>query len=321
MSGGDRGKGIASLDWVAPLLGFIMGCLLAWGIGYLQARDTYGRESAARSYQESAEAHAKRACIGMEPTAAFECIYKHVEASREASQSEYDLKAQQRAAMAALVAAIVAGLTLIASVVGIWFVRETLNASLAATEQAIRGNEIALLAVKAEHRPDLQIIPRGPYVKTDKEPTRAGARNGNWQYVPIICPLEIVNNGNRPVKIIDYYLGLSRGKAVPKFKEVAPFIINPQENAFLVANDCDVVKGHYPREWPITIFIIHSDEELTEYRFDTPAIVGYIIYDDALSVRRIKHFAFKPRLRHSSTEFDEWGGQARNFEQEITATA
>jgi hypothetical protein len=150
MSGNDRGERLAPVDWVFPVIGLLLAISIAWGVGYLQSRETERRYHTPRSYQESAKTNAQRACVGREPAAMFECVNEHVEASRQASNTEQDLSAQQRAASSALAAAAIAFAALIVTVIGVWFVKRTLEATLEAvrdtsiaTKAMIRQNEIA----------------------------------------------------------------------------------------------------------------------------------------------------------------------------------
>lgn len=141
MSASDRGERTAIVDWVFPGVGIVLATLLAWGIGYLQARETERRYYTPRQYQESAKAQAHRACVGMKPAAMFECVDEHVEAAYQQANAEQDLSAQQRAAFSGLVAAVVSALALMATGIGIYYVRETLKATLKAVEDTSEATE------------------------------------------------------------------------------------------------------------------------------------------------------------------------------------
>jgi hypothetical protein len=134
MSGSNRGGNDQALDWAFPLIGIVLAICIAIGLGWLSGLESERRYQSPHHHAEYAEANAKRACAGVEPSAMFECIYKRVEASEETARTEQDLSAQQRAASAALAAAIVSFITLIVSGIGVWFVKRTLDATLEAVE-------------------------------------------------------------------------------------------------------------------------------------------------------------------------------------------
>ena len=155
MSGSDRSKGNPLIEWALPLIGIVIALLLAVGLGWLDGREAERRYQSPHRHAESAKANAKRACEGTEPEAVFECVYEKVEASENTAQTEQDLSAQQRAATSALASAIVALFTLVATIVGVWFVKRTLDATLEAvqdtseaTEAMRAANQIAHLGVR-----------------------------------------------------------------------------------------------------------------------------------------------------------------------------
>jgi hypothetical protein len=164
MPRGDRGKGNPSLDWTLPVIGVVLVVFLSWGVGWLQASEKQKRQQTPAAYQNGAKQHAQRTCIGIEPSAVFECVYEHVETAKQTAHDEQDLSAQQRAASSALAAAAIAFFTLIITGIGVWFVKRTLEATLEAVEDTGRAtdamhdaNEIARMAYNANVRPWLSL--------------------------------------------------------------------------------------------------------------------------------------------------------------------
>jgi len=165
MPGGHRSNGTALLDWVLPLVGITSALALAFGIGWLEAREGYKRQYTPAAYAEAARTDAARRCFGREPAAVFECVDEKVKTSYQAAHDEQDLSAQQRAASAALISAVVGFLAFAISIVGVWYVKRTLDATLRAVEDTgeatkamVRANEIA----ERVQRPwvSIQLIPK-----------------------------------------------------------------------------------------------------------------------------------------------------------------
>ncbi len=148
MSGGDRGGHSQALGFLA-LVGILLVSGLAWGLGYLQGGETERRYQTPTAYSQAAKSDAERACAGADVGAVFECIYEKVEAAQDQAHDEQDLSAQQRAANAALASSIIGALTLIATGIGLWFIRRTLDATLRAVEEAEQGTRAAVIAAEA----------------------------------------------------------------------------------------------------------------------------------------------------------------------------
>lgn len=159
MSGGDRGERAKVVDWAFPLIGLVIAIAVAWGVGWLQAREKYNREQSAAAYQAAANEDAKRSCVGSDPSTLFECVDEKIKASYQARHDQEDLQAQQRAATSALASSVLGLIALILSGIGVWYVKRTLDATLeavedtsAATEAMLRQNEIAEEAMQRQLR-------------------------------------------------------------------------------------------------------------------------------------------------------------------------
>ena len=159
MSGSNRGGNTKVTDWAFPLTGIVLGLVLAWGIGWLQTREEYNRKQTPAAYADAAKKDAESACIGIEPRAFFECVNKKTETAYQTAHDEQDLSAQQRAASSALITAVLSGLALALSGVGVWYVKRTLDATLEAVEDTgkatkamERQNELAEDTAKRQLR-------------------------------------------------------------------------------------------------------------------------------------------------------------------------
>lgn len=160
MSDGNRGNRSEALAAaVFGALAVFGAIFLLYALGVLNGRESERREQTPTSYSQAAKTDAHRACAGLERGASFECVYERVEASQEQARGEQDLSAQQRAASAALASAVVALLTLIVTIIGVWFIKRTLDATLEAVEDTSlatvemgRANEIAREALALQGR-------------------------------------------------------------------------------------------------------------------------------------------------------------------------
>ncbi|MFQ3895322.1 hypothetical protein [Sphingobium sp. R-7] len=164
MSGSDRGDRTADLGGFGILAAIAICCLIVGLLGYLQGQQAERDKQTSKTYSEAAQKDAQRACVGMEPGAAFECIYEKVESSNEQANTDKDLTAQFRAADSALFSAVFTFLTLAISGLGVWYVKRTLDATLKAVEDTSKAtdamllaNRIAQEASEGERRPMIKI--------------------------------------------------------------------------------------------------------------------------------------------------------------------
>lgn len=146
MSRGERGERTADLGGFGILAAIAICCLIVGLLGYLQGQQAERDKQTSKTYSEAAQKDAQRACVGMEPGAAFECIYEKVKSSNEQANTDKDLTAQFRAADSALFSAVFAFLTLAISGLGVWYVKRTLDATLKAVEDTSKATDAMLLA-------------------------------------------------------------------------------------------------------------------------------------------------------------------------------
>jgi hypothetical protein len=151
MSGSDRGKRFEALTIAGFCVVAIFGLIaLIYTVGLLNGEQTERRQNYPHAHAETAKQKAKRACIGADPNAVFECVIDYVEASEETANTEQDLTAQQRAAWGALIAAFAGLASVVASILGLYWIKGTLDATRDAANQAtiattamLQQNEIA----------------------------------------------------------------------------------------------------------------------------------------------------------------------------------
>lgn len=139
-----RGKHdqIALSSFLAAIL--LGTAVLTYVLGLANGRESERREQIPATYSQAAQADAQRACVGRHGIALFECVYERVESSQEQARAEQDLSAQQRAAASALASAIIALLALAVTIIGVWFIKRTLDATL----QAVKDTSEATHAMR-----------------------------------------------------------------------------------------------------------------------------------------------------------------------------
>ena len=230
MPRGDRGQGSPHLGGYGVLLAIIFCTVIAGIFSYSSGRESERRNNAPASYSRAAKQDAERACVGMEAGAAFECIYEKVEASQDQARGEQDLSAQQRAASAAMISALIALLTLGATGLGVWYVKRTLDATLEAvkdtseaTDAMREANRISELGLNAARKlEEGKLLLTYSNARTEKHLWRCTLQAANLGRSPILINHCNSRISNAEPKEEDKTLWLSR------ISDVKPIIIDSQ---------------------------------------------------------------------------------------------
>lgn len=213
MPRGDRSEGHPNLGAFGVFIAIILCSVVVGFFSYSAGRESEGRDKAPASYSRSAEDDAKRSCVGMEAGAAFKCIYEKVEASQEQARGEQDLTAQQRSAFAAMISAFIAFLTLVATALGVWLVKRTLDATLEAvkdTSEATDAMRKANMIATATQRPIVQLNAESFSMFMHPKESRYNLGNtGPYEIkVESIAPsFQMRNYGNQPCWFENLWLG------------------------------------------------------------------------------------------------------------------
>lgn len=210
---------------------------LLYILGVLNGREAERRDQTPANYSQSAKADAQRACVGMEARAAFECVYEKVEASQEQASTEQDLSAQQRAATSALASAVVAALTLVISIVGVWYVKRTLDATLEAVQDTGKAtiamndaNEIANKAISLQRQNT--IVDQRPWLSVEVNKIYDIFFDNDVGSLRLAYILIVKNSGKTPALFTTSYVmftdkdengKLNFSKFVSKACELLPF--------------------------------------------------------------------------------------------------
>lgn len=137
-------------------VGFLV---VVWQISGTYAERRQNAEHRARQYADTTDRRIANACATVERPAVLECITKQVGTAREDERTEYDLQAQQDSADAAFWMAWISFATLTATLVALWFVKGTLDATREAvkdtseaTDAMRKANELAEDTAKRQLR-------------------------------------------------------------------------------------------------------------------------------------------------------------------------
>lgn len=133
---------------------------MVWSISAQYTARSVGTEYRASEYAKTTDERISRTCAALVGPAFTECVTEQVKASREDQRTEYDLQAQQDSAEAAFWMAIIGTATLLATLIALWFVKGTLEATRKAVEETgeataamKEANRIASTMTAAELRP------------------------------------------------------------------------------------------------------------------------------------------------------------------------
>lgn len=117
-----------------------------WQISGIYAERRENAKHRANLYAQSANSRIAQACTGISGPTLAECVLNQVEASREDERAEYELKAQQDSADAAFWMVVLSFAALVATLVALWFVKGTLDATRETVKETQRIGEAQVRA-------------------------------------------------------------------------------------------------------------------------------------------------------------------------------
>jgi len=115
-----------------------------YDMGASSARNDERSKRYTSTYAADAAKHVEKDCAGRAGKALVECMVEIVDATRESQRAESDLGAQWQAANWVAWATIIAGVQLVATILGLVYIRET----LLATVKAVEDTGVATQAMK-----------------------------------------------------------------------------------------------------------------------------------------------------------------------------
>ncbi len=163
---------------IVAALGVAMYWAMFYSAGYGSGYNERKAQIEAKHYASDTANQIERECGAKAGKPARECITDIVNAERESERGESDLAAQWKAADWVMWAGILAGAQLIATALGLYFVKRTLDATLEAVEDTSnatkameRQNEIASDTAKRQLRAYCSLLEyEGTGVALDNEP-------------------------------------------------------------------------------------------------------------------------------------------------------
>lgn len=185
-----------------------IGIALYWWMffemGHLSGRNQERAQIEREHYAADAAENMERSCSNLSGAALRECARKVVNSERESKREESDLAAQWNAADWARWATVVAGAQLIATILGLYFIKHTLDATRAAVQEAGDATEAAREAVRetsrvgeAQARAYLSVVQASFHV--DRRP-RQLTDIPNYELM-----LKFHNSGGTPAVNVSYY--------------------------------------------------------------------------------------------------------------------
>lgn len=333
MSGGNRGKGAALVDWFFPLVGILIAIGIAGGVGFLSGKETEQGRYASYAYHENAKESAVRECTGTEPARMFECVAEKYETSDQAKRADQDLTAQQYAAWAGVFGSIWSFLALIATALGLIWIKGTLDATRKAVDEASKATQAtqksadaAVAQYQAGFKPALVVSCRGEFVSMRQIAEARRYHTGPRATLGVESALWVANHGNGLAIIRNFAvtvvseaqlgdlgirLGMNRGQDIR-----TPLPVDTE--IFLSCGNRSI--GEH-RQMPLANQILNA--MTATFRADrsidlwgVPIIIGRLIYEDMIGITREHWFAFKASRLCDVPE--RWGGNAFNFERKIT---
>lgn len=164
MSGSNWRKRTSILDAFGIILVLTLVAALIAAIGFVKGIDAGRDQVTAREHYKAVKNNSLDACVNADRTALVKCVAEAVEASHAQVDSRQDLYAQKDMASYAFWMLIVSALTLLATAVGVFFVKRTLDATIdavedtgIATQAMIDANQIAREVAHVQTRPYLLI--------------------------------------------------------------------------------------------------------------------------------------------------------------------
>lgn len=243
------------------------------------------------------------------------------------SESESDLCAQWRAAKAAEKSAEWTLYGVIASAIGISFLlwqimltREAVKDTGDATIAMQQSNTIALDALRAQYRPSIQITVVGPYGRTTNRadplafPDGEKADAGIMQEARIHVYCNILNRSAHPITILEASISVLGGDGAPP--QSTFYRLEPGQD--VTYNNNTLPFGEELNErWPTDTIAVPDKVTLNKIFSDPPPVIGHIVHQDQLGVKRRLQFAYTPFPVIRSKKYRLWGGSKYNCENEL----
>lgn len=131
---------------VFAFLAVLMTAVIVFALGEHQGVQRANDERMAQAQHENARAAALRQCQAINATAQSDCLIAAIERAQERKDSRQDLYAQQRMVSLAFWSLVVAASGLAVTAIGVWLVKETLDATRDAVADTAKATNAVLEA-------------------------------------------------------------------------------------------------------------------------------------------------------------------------------
>lgn len=226
MSGSNRGKGIAPLEALFCVLALLGLASVIYATGRTLGVDTGRSEVIAREHYEREKQNALNACSNGKVLASVECVTKAIESAQNKSETQQGLFAQQDSARWAFWSMMGAWVALGVTVVGVWFVKRTLDATWDALQEARDGTTAALIAAEAGRRANeisekLGVAQTRPYLVFTEANFLGHSKDGK-----ALVEITVKNSGVSPANEISFFGQSVVEKFEPVFETLDPDLEN-----------------------------------------------------------------------------------------------
>lgn len=126
MRSGDRGNFRKIIDWSLVGLIVILCAIMIWYVSARNAKYDQRADYYAANHASETDGAIERECVGADIPAIRKCIEEKVRAEQESQRAEYDLATQQAMSDWAFGVLVISFITLLATVAGVVYVRNTL---------------------------------------------------------------------------------------------------------------------------------------------------------------------------------------------------
>lgn len=129
--------------WYFPVIGLLLVLIIAYGLGTLRGQENVRRGLEPHRHAMAAADRIQTYCASRKSADFLDCITERIEKSEEVSRTEQDLTAQQQAAWGSMISAGSALSTVLITIIGLTWIKATLNATQETARAAIDANRIS----------------------------------------------------------------------------------------------------------------------------------------------------------------------------------
>lgn len=311
MSNGERSGRDTNVGALLGAIALLGSVVLAFGIGTTLGVNSGRDEVSAQEHYRSAKQDNLQACSGREGAAAIKCVSEAIEAAQHQSDSRQDLYAQQDMSRWAFWLLVLTVLTFGVTAIGVWFVKQTLDATLAAVEDTERAtlamneaNEIARKTSALQLRPYMGTL------------GAAVILNPNGRTFSVV--IDIKNFGQTPAQIVAqdfrvvHVAWQGEGNSFKRFIHRIPIQPTAHCDPGHTQNRAAIIDG--PLNWGIGDHIF-TELTLTYRSFDGKTFWRRMAYQMNRNSRRVGEHEFRMDVHEIDAEDGEGDPPPTNLKE------